>query len=158
MPTPSIRTTGATEDPFDLQRFLDAQAGSYADALAELRQGRKRTHWMWFVFPQLDGLGSSPTARFYAIKSREEAASYLAHPMLGARLRECSEALLAWRGRPIGDILGFPDDLKLGSSMTLFASLEGADPVFARVLDCHFRGERDAKTLELLASLASRLD
>jgi uncharacterized protein (DUF1810 family) len=158
MPTQRGRTVSATEDPFDLQRFLDAQTGSYSDALAELRQGRKRTHWMWFIFPQLDGLGSSPTARFYAIRSHDEATGYLAHPMLGPRLRECSEALLAWRGRSISDILGFPDDLKLRSSMTLFASMEGADPVFARVLDCHFKGERDPKTLELLVKLASLVD
>lgn len=134
----------------DLARFVAAQAPVYAQARAELRAGRKRSHWMWFVFPQLDGLGTSDMARRYAIGSREEATRYLAHPVLGTRLVECAQALLAVDGQSIDDILGFPDNLKLQSSMTLFAALPGADPAFAQVLDRYYAGERDAKTLELL--------
>lgn len=141
------------EDVFDLQRFLEAQAGSYAQALAELRAGEKRSHWMWFVFPQLEGLGSSPTALRYAVRSRAEAEAYLAHPILGSRLRECAQALLGVQGRAIGAILGFPDDLKLQSSMTLFAALEETDTLFAKVLERYYAGRRDAKTLELLKGL-----
>jgi uncharacterized protein (DUF1810 family) len=121
--------------------------------LGELRAGRKRSHWMWFVFPQIEGLGTSDMARRYAIGSRAEAAAYLAHPVLGPRLVECARALLAVRGSSIDDILGFPDNLKLQSSMTLFAALPGADPAFAQVLDRYYAGARDAKTLELLARL-----
>lgn len=140
-------------DPFELRRFLDAQAGCYADAYAELCAGEKRSHWMWFVFPQLAGLGHSPMAQRYAIRSRAEAAAYLAHPVLGARLRECTRALLAHASKPVGAIMGHPDDLKLRSSLTLFAALPGTDPVFAEALACHFNGERDARTQELLAGL-----
>ena len=107
-------------DPFDLQRFLSAQEGVYVAALAELRGGRKRTHWMWFVFPQFQGLGSSPTARRFAISSLDEARAYLEHPVLGARLRECADALIGLPGRNASDVFGYPDDLKLRSSMTLF--------------------------------------
>lgn len=149
-----MRHVPSTDDPFDLQRFLDAQTGCYAEALAELNQGEKRTHWMWFIFPQFAGLGSSPMAQRYAIRSRAEAAQYLRHPVLGVRLRECSEALLGVQGKPIDTILGFPDNLKLQSSMTLFASIDGADPVFAQVLERYFQGEQDAKTLQLLAAPA----
>jgi uncharacterized protein (DUF1810 family) len=137
----------------DLARFVAAQAPIYAQAMAELRAGRKRSHWMWFVFPQLEGLGSSEMARRYAIGSREEAKQYLAHPLLGPRLVECAQALLAVSGRSIDDILGFPDNLKLQSSLTLFAALPGADPAFAQVLDRHYGGARDVKTLELLARM-----
>jgi uncharacterized protein (DUF1810 family) len=139
------------DDPFDLRRFLDAQEGVYETALAELRAGRKRTHWMWYIFPQIDGLGHSPTAIRYAIKGLDEARRYLDHPVLGARLVACAEAVLAVEGRSVSEIFGYPDDLKLRSSMTLFASLPGASPVFLRVLDRYFRGERDARTLQLLS-------
>lgn len=142
-------------DPLDLGRFLAAQAPVYAQALAELRAGRKRSHWMWFIFPQLEGLGTSEMARRYAIASREEAERYLTHPVLGPRLVECAQALLAVGGASIDDILGFPDNLKLQSSMTLFAALPGADPAFAQVLDRYYAGARDAKTLELLGQLSS---
>ena len=123
-----------------LQRFLDAQHAVYAQALAELRAGRKRTHWMWFVFPQLAGLGLSATAVHYAIADLAEARAYLAHPLLDVT------------GRTAHEILGSPDDLKLRSSMTLFAQVDGADPVFRRVLERYYDGEADARTLALLAS------
>jgi uncharacterized protein (DUF1810 family) len=141
------------DDPFDLQRFVSAQEGVHDKALAEVRAGRKRTHWMWYIFPQLDGLGSSPTARRYGIKSIEEARAYLAHPLLGPRLVECAEAALAVEGRTASEIFGYPDDLKLKSSMTLFASVAEPDSVFVRVLDKYYRGEQDARTLELLDQL-----
>jgi uncharacterized protein (DUF1810 family) len=137
-----------------LERFHDAQAETYAQALAELRAGRKCSHWMWFVFPQLDGLGYSPTARHFAIRSREEAEAYLADPVLGLRLRECCAALLAIEGRSAHDILGSPDDLKLRSSMTLFAAVAPEDSVFRQVLDRYYDGEPDPRTLELLDALA----
>jgi uncharacterized protein (DUF1810 family) len=135
-------------DPHDLARFVDAQAGVHDAALAEIRAGRKRTHWMWFVFPQVAGLGVSPTAQHYAIRSLDEARAYLAHPVLGPRLVECAEALLAVQGRTAHAIFGRPDDLKLRSSMTLFAHVTGVDSVFARVLERYFDGQPDARTLE----------
>jgi uncharacterized protein (DUF1810 family) len=137
-------------DPYDLARFTHAQDRIYADVLAELRGGRKLTHWMWFIFPQIDGLGHSSTTRYYAIKSLDEARRYLSHPVLGPRLSECAETVLAVRGRSVSEIFGYPDDLKLKSSMTLFASVTGPDSVFGRVLDRYFHGERDARTLQLL--------
>jgi len=135
-----------------LQRFLDAQDGVYEQALAELRAGRKRSHWMWFVFPQIAGLGHSSTAVYYAIADLAEARAYLAHPLLGARLAECAGALLGVTGRTAHEILGSPDDLKLRSSMTLFAQVAGPDSVFQRVLERYYGGEADARTLDLLAS------
>jgi uncharacterized protein (DUF1810 family) len=144
-------------DPFNLRRFEDAQKGIYNDALAELRNGRKRTHWMWFVFPQIDGLGHSSTAKYYAIKSAEEARQYLNHPILGRRLLECAEAVLAIEERSASDIFGYPDELKLKSSMTLFASVADPHSVFARVLDKYFHGERDERTLKLLGDQDSKL-
>jgi len=138
------------DDPFNLNRFTSAQAEVYADALAELRSGRKRTHWMWFIFPQIEGLGQSATTQFYAIKSLDEARQYLAHPVLGARLLECAEAVYAIQGRSISEIFDFPDDLKLKSCMTLFACIAGPGSVFARLLDKYFHGGRDEKTLHLL--------
>jgi uncharacterized protein (DUF1810 family) len=141
------------DDRFDLAPFVRAQEETYSQALVELRQGRKRTHWMWFVFPQFDGLGSSPTSKCFAIKSVDEAGAYLAHPVLGARLRECSEALLSLTGLSAIDIFQYPDDLKLHSSMTLF-DLAAPGAVFARVLDEYFRGERDERTLQLVRNPA----
>lgn len=138
------------EDPFELSRFASAQQGIHESVVAELRGGRKRSHWMWFVFPQLNGLGSSPTAVRYAIKSREEARQYLQHPVLGARLIECANLLLAVQGRSASEIFGYPDDLKLKSSMTLFASIAEPDSIFVRVLEKYFDGEQDHRTLDLL--------
>jgi uncharacterized protein (DUF1810 family) len=141
--------TGA-EDRFGLNRFVQAQEGAYPRALAEIKLGRKRSHWMWFIFPQIDNLGYSATAKFYSIKSKEEAKAYLDHPLLGKRLVECTEALLKTEGKTAAEIFGYPDDLKLRSSMTLFASTSGADSAFSRVLDRYFQGEPDQRTLELL--------
>ena len=141
------------DDPHDLARFTRAQDGVVANVLAELRSGRKRTHWMWFVFPQVAGLGSSSASRTYAIKSLAEARDYLAHPVLGSRLRQCAEIVLATEGRTAHAIFGDPDDLKLCSSMTLFAAAAEADSVFARVLAKYFGGRRDAATIRLLAAL-----
>ena len=142
--------TGDHDDPFDLNRFVTAQAGSYGHALAELRNGRKTTHWMWFVFPQIDGLGHSATSKYYAIRSREEARRYLDHPALGPRLAECAEAILGVRGRTASAIFGYPDDVKLRSSMTLFAAVAGPRSVFVRVLERYFGGQGDPRTLQLL--------
>ena len=138
-----------TPDPFDLDRFVQAQTGVHAEALAELRAGRKRTHWMWFVFPQIAGLGHSAMAQHYAIRSADEARAYLAHPVLGPRLIECAEALLAHEGRSARDILGTPDDLKLRSSATLFAQIAAPDSPFHRMLLAFFDGRPDDRTVEL---------
>ena len=132
-----------------LQRFVEAQDGVFPGALAELRAGRKRGHWMWFVFPQIAGLGSSPTAQRYAITSLDEARDYLAHPVLGPRLRESASALLDVEGRSAEQILGYPDDLKLRSSMTLFARAAGDPAVFEAVLDRYYDGP-DQRTIDLL--------
>ena len=144
------------DDPFDLIRFLDAQQESYAIALREIKAGRKQSHWMWFIFPQIDGLGSSPTARHYAIKSRAEAAAYLRHPVLGARLLECAEAALGISGRSAHEIFGSPDDVKLRSSATLFAAVAAKGSVFERLLEHYFNGQHDQRTLDLLLALESR--
>jgi uncharacterized protein (DUF1810 family) len=143
-----------TLDAYDLERFVKAQARSYAQALSEIRAGHKVSHWMWYVFPQLDGLGSSPTARMYAIKSRAEAEAYLAHPTLGPRLVACAEAVLAVKGRSAREIFGSPDDLKLRSSATLFARVSPPGSVFQRLIERYFDGEPDAKTLRLLDEAA----
>ncbi|MCA0899890.1 MULTISPECIES: DUF1810 domain-containing protein [Microbulbifer] len=137
-------------DPHNLQRFLDTQASCYPEALAEIHAGNKHTHWMWFIFPQIDGLGRSSTARHYAIKSRDEAEAYLAHPILGTRLRECCAALLAVKGRSAHQIFGSPDDMKLKSSMTLFTVVAGQRSEFMQVLQRYYCGELDTVTLELL--------
>ena len=138
--------------PDDLSRFLEAQEGDYARALSEIRGGRKRTHWMWYIFPQYDGLGSSPTSRRYSIKSLAEAAAYLRHPVLGPRLVECAEATLGVEGRSALDIFGNPDDLKLRSCATLFPCVSPVGSVFDRLLARYFQGEREDKTLRLLGS------
>ena len=137
-------------DLFNFTRFVRAQETIYGNVLAELRSGRKRTHWMWFIFPQIDGLGSSSTSKLYALKSKEEANQYLHHPVLGARLVECAAIVLESKGRTASEIFGSPDDLKLKSSMTLFASVTNPDSVFARVLDTYFQGQQDSKTLNIL--------
>ena len=134
----------------NLQRFLDAQATDYAQALAEVQAGRKRSHWIWYIFPQIQELGFSETSKYYAIKDVAEAAAYLAHPVLGSRLREICGVLLGLAGSDATRIFGSPDDLKLRSSMTLFAAVPGADAVFQRVLDKFFGGRPDAKTLQLI--------
>ncbi|WP_374575131.1 DUF1810 domain-containing protein [Phenylobacterium sp.] len=139
------------DDPFDLQRFKDAQARVYPQALAELRAGRKTSHWMWFVFPQIAGLGSSPTAQFYALASLDEARAYLADPVLGPRLITCVQAVNGLSGPSAHNVFGFPDDMKFGSCLTLFAKAAPDEPAFAEALGKYFGGEPDPKTLEILA-------
>ncbi|MBI4984214.1 MAG: DUF1810 domain-containing protein [Rhodocyclales bacterium] len=141
-----------TADPFDFIRFLTAQDGIYETALRELRAGQKRSHWMWYIFPQLEGLGTSYTARRYAIKSFDEARAYLQHPVLGVRLIECTQSVVALQGRTLQQIFWSPDDLKFCSSMTLFERVAGAGSVFAAALDKYCSGARDALTLKLLQS------
>jgi uncharacterized protein (DUF1810 family) len=139
---------------FDLERFVEAQAPIYEQARAELAAERKQSHWMWFIFPQLHGLGSSPTARLFAISGIDEAIAYLNHPVLGARLRECTGLVLAVEGKSVSEIFGYPDDLKFHSSMTLFAeaakrnsAVNGDDRVFEDALTKYFGGEQDRATL-----------
>jgi uncharacterized protein (DUF1810 family) len=133
-----------------LQRFIDAQHRDYENALSEIKNGRKRSHWMWYIFPQIHGLGFSETSRFYAIKNKAEAEEYLNHPVLGKRLIEISKALLDLDTDDAHSIFGTPDDLKLKSSMTLFASLPETDPVFKSVLKKFFNGKKDEKTLRII--------
>jgi len=137
-------------DPFDLRRFIQAQDPVWEQVSAELRHGRKTSHWMWFVFPQVAGLGFSPMSRRYAIHSLEEARAYLAHPLLGGRYREAVETLLAHPGASARDILGSPDDMKLHSSLTLFRKAAPDEPLFQAALDRFFEGRPDPRTLSLL--------
>jgi uncharacterized protein (DUF1810 family) len=146
-----LRSPGQA-DPYGLSRFVQAQVGDYEQALSEIRSGRKRSHWMWYIFPQYDGLGSSAISKRYAIRSLAEAEAYLRHPVLGPRLLECTEAALAIEGQPASEVFGFPDDLKLRSSATLFALVSPPGSVFERLLDKYFGGERDDKTLHLVGS------
>jgi uncharacterized protein (DUF1810 family) len=138
-------------DPFNLERFVSAQAPVLAAVVSELHSGRKRTHWMWFVFPQLRGLGSSPMATFYGIGSLDEACAFLAHPLLGSRLQRCTQAVLEIQGGSLRQVFGSPDDLKFQSSMTLFA-VAATDPtsLFQRALDRWCSGTLDLQTLKLL--------
>lgn len=133
-----------------LDRFLNAQRGDYAAALAEVRRGRKTSHWMWYIFPQIAGLGQSSTARYYSIRDLEEAREYYAHPVLGQRLREISGALLELRGSDPVAVFGGIDSMKLKSSMTLFAVAAPDDPLFQQVLDKYYGGEQDSLTLRIL--------
>ncbi|MDX3924638.1 MAG: DUF1810 domain-containing protein [Shinella sp.] len=142
----------ATADSFNLDRFVEAQDPVYAQVMRELGAGRKRTHWMWFVFPQIAGLGSSPISRFYAISSLAEAEAYLGHPLLGARLLQCVETLLAVEETDPHEIFGSPDDMKFQSSMTLFCAAAGRNSVFGRALDRFYGGKPDQGTLALLAA------
>lgn len=140
----------ADNDPHDLERFVLAQEDEFPQALAEIRAGRKQSHWMWYVFPQLDGLGSSSMSRRYAIKSAAEARAYLRHPVLGPRLTECCEAAVAVDGRSAAEVFGSPDDMKLRSCATLFAAVSPPGSVFEQVLDRFFHGARDERTVRLL--------
>jgi uncharacterized protein (DUF1810 family) len=138
-------------DPYDLERFVEAQAGVYEQACAELRVGRKRSHWMWFVFPQIRGLGGSEMATRYAISGLGEARAYLEHEVLGPRLEKCAGIVVGVEGRTVEEIFGYPDDLKFHSSMTLFAKAAEASAgtqVFSNALEKYFGGERDRGTLE----------
>ena len=138
-----------SQDPFDLNRFISAQQGVYDRVLTELNNGKKRSHWIWYVFPQFQGLGQSKTSKYYAIKTREEAIAYFNHPILGKRLKECTEAVINIQGKSVSEIFGYPDDRKLKSSMTLFSSI-ASDPLFGLVLDKYFHSEKDEETLKLL--------
>lgn len=142
----------AESDAFNLQRFIDAQAGGYARALAELAAGRKTGHWIWYVFPQLKGLGFSQASQFYGVSGIEEARAYLAHPILGPRLRACVDAMLAAAGGSAEAILGSTDAMKFRSSMTLFARAAPQEELFSRALARFFDGEADPKTLALLGA------
>lgn len=151
----TARSPGSTDarrvsDRYNLSRFVEAQDHDYAQALSEIASGRKRTHWMWYIFPQLAGLGSSPTARQFAITGLPEARAYLDHPVLGPRLRECAEAAVALEGGSAMDVFGYPDNLKLRSCATLFAAVQPPGSVFDRLIAKYFAGERDATTLRLL--------
>ncbi|GAB3991907.1 DUF1810 domain-containing protein [Spirosoma daeguense] len=137
----------------DLNRFLEAQVNDYERALAEIRNGHKQSHWMWYIFPQISGLGYSETAKFYSIANIQEANDYLAHPTLGSRLIEISQALLRIDGKSANQILGSPDDMKLRYSMTLFSLLNNTDPVFQAVLAKFFAGQPDPKTLSLVKNV-----
>lgn len=137
-------------DPYDLQRFIEAQNGCFERVCSELREGHKQSHWMWFIFPQLQGLGRSPMAIRYAISSKQEALAYLNHSILGPRLRHCTELVLSVEGRSIQRILGTPDDLKFRSSMTLFMTVASENSLFKDALERYFAGEPDRLTIERL--------
>ncbi len=137
-------------DPYDLERFVRAQKGDYEQALAEIRDGRKRSHWMWYIFPQIEGLGFSAMSQHYALKSLAEAKAYLDHALLGPRLVACVDALLRLEDRSAEQIFGFPDDRKLRSCATLFAAASLSGSVFHRLLDNYFQGERDPVTIRRL--------
>jgi uncharacterized protein (DUF1810 family) len=144
------RDSGGTGDPYDLKRFVQAQNTDYDRALLEIERGKKSSHWMWYIFPQFEGLGVSITSRRYSIKSTGEAAAYLAHPVLGPRLRECAKAVLNVEGRSAHEIFGYPDDMKLRSCATLFACMSPEGSVFHRLLDKYFEGKQDRKTLGMI--------
>ncbi|WP_263376167.1 DUF1810 domain-containing protein [Granulicella aggregans] len=144
------QVTMADDDPYKLKRFLDAQKGIYERVTSELRAGRKASHWMWFIFPQIRGLGHTETSILFAIASLPEAEAYLSHPVLGPRLHQCCELLMQIDGRSASQIFGSPDDLKLRSSMTLFAQADSKSALFQSVLNRYFQGTPDQRTLELL--------
>ena len=142
-------------DPHELNRFLHAQESDYERALYELRRGEKRTHWMWYIFPQFDGLAWSSISKRYAIRTVAEAKAYIAHPILGSRLIECCEAVVGVKGKSVAEIFGTPDDMKLRSCVTLFAAVSPAGSVFDEVLQKYFVATRDAKTLQLMDTAAA---
>ena len=144
--------TSGADDRYRLSRFIQAQQSDCDQALSEIKNGRKRSHWMWYIFPQLDGLGFSSTAKYYSIKNIDEAKAYLDHPVLGARLRECAEAACNVEGRSAAEIFGHPDDLKLKSCATLFEHVAAPGSVFEHLLEKYSDGERDEKTLQLLGN------
>ena len=140
----------SASDPFNLHRFVDAQAAAYDQVCRELRAGRKRSHWIWFVFPQMRGLGHSDMAHYFGISSRQEAEAYLEHPVLGERLRECTGLVNEVDGRSVDEIFGYPDNLKFHSSMSLFASVAPDEPLFQQALRKYFGGQLDPNTVALL--------
>jgi len=147
-----MKQANGADDLYDLERFVQAQDEVYAQALAEIKSGRKRSHWMWFIFPQFEGLGSSSTSRRYSIKNLAEARAYLAHRVLGPRLVECTEAALLVQGLSAVQIFGSPDDMKLRSSATLFALVSSERSVFHRLIDKYFEGKHDDRTLRVIAN------
>jgi len=151
-----ISETIYRDDPYDLRRFTKAQRNTYNRALTELRNGKKQTHWMWYIFPQIDGLGHSATSKRYAIKSIEEARQYLNHSVLGKRLLECVKVILTIEGHSISEIFGHPDDMKLKSSMTLFNCIPNSPSVLFRILEKHFNYERDTTTLQLFEKIKEK--
>ena len=140
-------------DEYNLNRFVEAQMVTYEGAMLELARGRKKSHWIWYIFPQLVGLGNSDTTKLYAIKSLEEGEAYLEHPVLGPRLIEACEILLSLKDASMDEVMGFPDDLKLLSSMTLFETLSDSNSIFTKVIDVYFDSERDETSLNILQSL-----
>jgi uncharacterized protein (DUF1810 family) len=151
-----VRTIGVSDqDPYDLQRFVDAQEHVYERALSEIKSGRKRSHWMWFIFPQIDGLGASSMSKRYAIRSIAEAKAYLDHPLLGPRLLESAEAALAVQTSSALELFGSPDDMKLRSCATLFASVSSEDSVFSQLINKYFDGKPDDRTLQLTGDVHS---
>jgi uncharacterized protein (DUF1810 family) len=147
---PELKDSHTADDPHNLNRFVRAQEDDYTIALSELKKGEKRSHWMWYIFPQIDGLAFSSTSKHYAIKSLGEAKAYLDHALLGPRLLECAAAVMSIEGRSAREIFGSPDDLKLRSCATLFASVLPPGSVFDRLLEKYYQGRRDSRTLELL--------
>ena len=147
-----MTAASAPGDPYDLKRYVEAQRPVFEQVLAELRRGRKESHWMWFVFPQIAGLGRSTTAREFAIGSLDEARAFLAHPVLGPRLRDCTALMLRVEGRSAADILGAVDSAKFRSAMTLFAEADPDEPIFAQAIGRYFDGDPDPLTLERLRS------
>ena len=137
-------------DQYNLNRFLEAQMTTYEGAMLELARGRKESHWIWYVFPQIDGLGRSDTAKLYSIKSLEEGRAYLEHPVLGQRLIEACEILLNLKDASMDEVMGFPDDLKLLSSMTLFEALSGSNSIFTKIIEIYFDDERDKNSLKII--------
>ena len=140
-------------DQYNLSRFIEAQETTYKGAMLELARGRKDSHWTWYIFPQIDGLGNSETTKIYSIKSLEEGRAYLEHSLLGQRLVESCEILLTLKDKSINEVMGFPDDLKLLSSMTLFETFSESNSVFTRIIEVYFDGERDEATLEIIKSI-----
>ena len=148
----TTRNSRCSDDPFDLNRFVQAQEADYEQALLEIQSGQKRSHWMWYIFPQIKGLGFSSMSQRYSIKSTDEAKAYLKHPVLGSRLQECAEAVLGVEGRSVSDIFGSPDDMKLRSCITLFSTVSTPGSVFHRILETYFQGVPDDKTLRRLGT------
>ena len=141
-------------DEYNLNRFVEAQMVTYEGAMLELARGRKKSHWIWYIFPQIEGLGSSDTAKLYAIKSLEEGRAYLRHPELGPRLIEACEILLSLKDASMDEVMGFPDDLKLLSSMTLFEALSDSNSIFTKIIEFYFEDERDEISLKLIKELS----
>ena len=139
-------------DKYNLNRFIEAQMATYEGAMLELARGRKESHWVWYIFPQIEGLGRSDTAKLYSIKSLEEGRAYLGHPVLGPRLIEACEILLNLKDASIDEVMGFPDDLKLLSSMTLYEALSDSNSIFTKMIEFYFDDERDENTLEIIKS------